>query len=97
MTDRRPGPVRLTSMRSAATGADTVALKAAVRQLLGLDDRHTVVVQQLACAEPGCPPVETVVAVLAAGEEPRRWTLHKPLSTVTPSDIRAALTPGDQL
>lgn len=97
MTDRRPGPVRLTPTRSAASGADTVALKAAVRQVLDLDDRHTVVVQQLACAEPGCPPVETVVAVLAAGEEPRRWTLHKPLSTVTADDIRAALTSGDQL
>lgn len=95
MTARRPSPVRLTPNRAASTGAGTAALKSVVRQVLGLDDRHTVVVQQLACAEPGCPPVETVVAVLAAGEEPRRWTLHKPLSTVTADDIRAVLTSGE--
>jgi hypothetical protein len=97
MTDRLPGPVRLTPNRDASTGAGTAALKSVVRQVLGLDDRHTVVVQQLACAEPGCPPVETVVAVLAAGDQPRRWTLHKPLSDVTAEDIQVILTPGAHL
>jgi hypothetical protein len=95
MTGRRPGLVRLNSTSAAGAGVDTVALKEAVREMLRLGDRHTVMVQQLACAEPGCPPVETVVAVLAAGDPPRRWTIHKPLSDVTADDIRTALTPGD--
>ena len=36
-----------------------------------------VTVQQLSCREPGCPPVETVIAVLDT--PPRRWTIHRPL------------------
>jgi hypothetical protein len=95
MTAPRPGPIRLNPVPSRSAGADTPALKAVVRDVLGLDGRHTVMVQQLACAEPGCPPVETVVAVLATGEVPRRWTIHKPLSDVTANDIRAALTERD--
>jgi hypothetical protein len=93
MSDRRPGPVGLTRTPAASTGT----LKSVVRQVLGLDDRHTVVVQQLRCAEPDCPPVETVVAVLAAGQAPRRWTIHKPLSDVTSQDVRDTITPGDKL
>lgn len=95
MTGHRPGLVRLNATPAVVAGVDTVALKDAVREILGLGDRHTVMVQQLACAEPGCPPVETMVAVLAAGEPPRRWTIHKPLSDVAAHEVGTALTSGD--
>ncbi|MCW6004442.1 hypothetical protein K1W54_07570 [Micromonospora sp. CPCC 205371] len=91
MTDRISGPVRL-SRPATTRRTDTAALKAAVRDVLSLDDSDTVVIQQLACAEPGCPPVETVVAVLSATEAPRRWTIHKPTADVTGDDIRVTLT-----
>jgi hypothetical protein len=91
MTARIPGPVRL-SRPATTRRTDTAALKATVRDVLGLDDSHTVVIQQLACVEPGCPPVETVLAVLSATDPPRRWTIHKPTADVTDDDIRAALT-----
>jgi len=35
-------------------------------------DDDAVVVNELACTQPGCPPIETVVALLRAGSEPRR-------------------------
>ncbi|OBG29248.1 hypothetical protein A5764_23060 [Mycobacterium sp. 852002-51057_SCH5723018] len=51
-----------------------------VRTTLVVPDDVAVTVQQLTCREPGCPPVETVIAVLAAPS--RRWTLHHPLSAI---------------
>jgi hypothetical protein len=49
------------------------------------------VIRQLACTESGCPPVETVVAVLPMGGEARRWTLHRALEQVTEDDLRTLL------
>jgi hypothetical protein len=78
-----------------AVRAGVPALKAAVRDVLGLGDEHAIVIQELTCAEPGCPPVETVIGVLAAGRPARRWTLHQPLSGLTAEAVRSALTEGD--
>lgn len=67
------------------------ALKDRARRVLALDDHDTVLITELHCTEPGCPPLETVIAVLAADREPRRWTVHRPLNEVTPGDIADAL------
>ena len=75
--------------------ADVPALKDAVRDVLGLGAEDAIVIQELACAEPGCPPVETVIGVLSAGAPARRWTLHQPVSGLTAEAIRAALTEGE--
>ncbi|WP_256725946.1 hypothetical protein [Streptomyces sp. IMTB 2501] len=71
-------------------------LKEAVRTLLGLDDDTAVVVRQLACTEPGCPPLETVVAVLPMEGAARRWTLHRPADQITEGDLRATLLAPEQ-
>lgn len=67
-------------------------LKAAVRHLLDLDDDTAVLIRQLACTEPGCPPIETVVAVLPMDGPARRWTLHRPVDQITEDNLRALLT-----
>ncbi|MEU6269298.1 hypothetical protein [Saccharopolyspora shandongensis] len=61
------------------------------RAALGLDRETAVTVQELACAEPGCPPIETKIAVLGEGAS-RRWTIHAPLSEVDDATIRQTLT-----
>ncbi|MCI2419799.1 hypothetical protein MOQ72_20335 [Saccharopolyspora sp. K220] len=61
-----------------------------VRVTLGLPENSTVTVQELACAEPGCPPMETKIAVL--DQTARRWTLHAQLSEVDDEAVRKALT-----
>ncbi|MBX9396583.1 hypothetical protein K4749_24105 [Streptomyces sp. TRM72054] len=66
-------------------------LKETVRTLLDLDDDTAVMIRQLACTEPGCPPLETVVAVLPMNGPARRWTLHQPTDEVTKDDLKAAL------
>lgn len=47
-----------------------------------LDDLTPVLVTELRCLEEGCPPVETLVAILP--EAGRRWQhrFHKPASAV---------------
>ncbi|MFJ8539660.1 hypothetical protein [Streptomyces sp. NPDC093591] len=66
-------------------------LKETVRTLLALDDDTAVMIRRLTCTEPGCPPVETVVAVLPMDSTARRWTLHQPTDQITKADLRAAL------
>lgn len=49
-----------------------------------------VVVTELACKEPGCPPVETVLGLLGPGEQTRH-TIHKRLGEITRADVTEAL------
>ncbi|MFJ8314119.1 MULTISPECIES: hypothetical protein [unclassified Streptomyces] len=67
-------------------------LKEAVRRTLGLDEDTAVVIRQLACTEPGCPPLETVIAVLPMDGPARRWTLHRPADLITGDDLNALLS-----
>ncbi|MER5544100.1 hypothetical protein AB5L52_06465 [Streptomyces sp. CG4] len=71
-------------------------LKETVRTLLDLDDDTAVLIRQLACTEPGCPPLETVVVVLPMEGAARRWTLHRPADQITKDDLRAALLAAEQ-
>jgi hypothetical protein len=76
---------------------DAVArLKVEARALLHLPDDVVVTVTELACREPGCPDIETVVAVLKADEKPRTARIHKPIPAVTAEDLAASFTaPAD--
>ncbi|BDX33469.1 hypothetical protein TUM20985_40160 [Mycobacterium antarcticum] len=65
-------------------------LKAVVAEVLRLDAEATVVVQQLACVEPGCPPVETVVAVL--GTARRTWKFARSTADVSSAELGEHLT-----
>ena len=67
------------------------ALKLLACDMLGAGEDDAVVVSELACTEPGCPPVETVIALLRAGETPRQIKVHKAAVDVTEADVRAAL------
>lgn len=51
-----------------------------MRTTLSLPEDTTVTVSQLSCREPGCPPLETVIAIL--DDPPRRWTIHRPLAEI---------------
>jgi hypothetical protein len=91
-----PGMERALPGLGPRTDADASAaarVKGWVAAALPPGDTRAILVTELACTEPGCPPVETVIALLQEGE-PERWKLHKPLASVTEADVRTAL--GDQ-
>jgi len=67
------------------------ALKALARAAFGAEEDDVIVVSELRCTEPGCPPLETVVALLREGAPPKQVKVHKPVVEVTEADLRAAL------
>jgi hypothetical protein len=79
------------SFTAASEAAATHAgrLKDVVRLVQGIAADEAVLVQQLACKEAGCPPVETVVAIL--GPPRRTWKITKPLVDISPAELRAAI------
>jgi hypothetical protein len=62
--------------------AHAAAIKQWTRELLGLGDDAVVTVQEIACADPGCPLVETVIVVFEETRT-RRWKLTRPRVAVT--------------
>jgi hypothetical protein len=81
--------------RDEAWTAAIRALRATAREVFEAGDDDAVLVSELQCTEPGCPPVETVVALLREGEKPRQVKVHKPAVEVTGDDLRAAMRGGD--
>lgn len=65
-------------------------IKAWTTEILALDEETTVMVTELACSEPGCPPLETIVAVLRPGEQ-RQVKFHKPMAELTREELQARL------
>jgi len=68
----------------------TAAIKRWTAELLRLGDDAVVSVMETACADPGCPLVETVIAVFDASGT-RRWKLTRPRAAVTKLMIQQAL------
>jgi len=67
------------------------ALKVIARVLFEAHEDDVVVVNELRCTEPGCPPLETVVALLRSGSAPRQVKVHKPVIDVTHEELRVAI------
>lgn len=80
--DEKKDPQRTAAIRS---------LRERARVLFEARDDDAVVVNELACTEPGCPPLETVVALLRAGAPPIQVKLHKAATEVTTDDLAAAI------
>ena len=82
-----------TSARNKDPGrAARIKLWAEAAFALGEDD--SVMVTELRCTEPGCPPLETVIALMTAGGPARQHKVHKPMADVTEEDVRALASRG---
>ena len=62
-------------------------IKGALEKAFSLPDSATISVTELACFEEGCPPVETVVALLQAGSSPLQHKFHKPVGEFKSADL----------
>ena len=67
-------------------------VKALAKELLGADPHDVVVVDELACGQPDCPPIETVILLIRNGYPPRQVKVPKRAVDVTADDIRDAAT-----
>jgi len=58
---------------------------------LGPDETPAVLVTELACHEPGCPPIETVI-VLIGGKGSRTWKIPRPAAELSAADVSDVLS-----
>lgn len=57
------------------------------RERFKLAQDAAILVSELACAVPGCPPLETVVAFWTADGKRHHFKLFKPVGQVVPDDL----------
>lgn len=60
-----------------------LAVKKLVRDLLGLSPDTPVLLSEIACADPGCPLLETTIAVFPDAAPARRWRFTRPRAALT--------------
>lgn len=70
--------------------ARIAAIKGWVVEHFHLSEDTPLMVTELQCAEEGCPPLETVIAILDTPGSPRQHKIFKPLAEVTSEDVSAA-------
>ena len=78
---RRPGAATDDATNQA------VLVRGWVRARFSLADEAVVLVTELTCTVPGCPPVETVIAFWEDGERRYRIKIFKPLAAVSRDDL----------
>lgn len=64
-------------------------IKAWIRDVFHLNDEAAIMVTELECREPGCPPIETVIAVLKGPGDIQRYKIHKTADEIGVADIEA--------
>lgn len=79
-----------------ARAAKAREVRAWVRDRFAVPDDATVMVTELACPEPGCPPIETVVAVMRGPGRRAQAKVPRPVAEITRADIDA-LALGDEV
>jgi hypothetical protein len=60
------------------------------RERFKLADDAAILVSEIACALPGCPPLETVVAFWTQGDRRHQFKLFKPVEDVVADDLPPA-------
>lgn len=72
--------------------AQVAQIRAWVHDLLPVPENAFIIVKQVECAEAGCLPAETIIAILCSHSGPKQWKLPKPLGQVTRGDVELLCT-----
>lgn len=75
--------------RSAPDLGQVAGVKRWVAEAFGLDESILVMVTELQCTEPGCPPIETVIALMGGPEGRRQFKLHARIAEITRDQVVA--------
>jgi hypothetical protein len=85
------------SVRTRPSPARIAEIKTNVAAAFNLPDSASILVTELRCTEPGCPPLETVIAILQEGQATIQHKVHKEIRGITPADIRDLASTSDGL
>ncbi|MBI2357765.1 MAG: GTP-binding protein [Deltaproteobacteria bacterium] len=58
-----------------------------VRQNLGFSKETPIVIKEVPCVKPGCPPIETAIMVFLPGEPPRLYKIQKVINEIGFDDV----------
>ncbi|WP_455274991.1 hypothetical protein [Rhizobium herbae] len=78
-------------------------VKAWTRERFGLDDDVTIMVAEIACGLPGCPPLETIITFWTAPDRRHQFKLFKRVVEVRDDDLppsfmkNAMISDGDDI
>lgn len=82
------GAAGLTGLkRNPAQLAALERIRTWTRERFGLTEDDAIVVAEVACRVPGCPPLETAVAFWADGNIRHQFKIFKPAQAVAESDL----------
>jgi hypothetical protein len=90
-----PDPLAATPRESTLAAEQLTAIKTLVRRILTLPADCPVIVSDSPCIDPGCPVLETVIAVFPAGGAARHWRFARPRAALTRTMLVQALTQPD--
>jgi hypothetical protein len=62
-------------------------VKGWTRERFKLPPEAAILVAEVSCTLPGCPPLETVVAFWTANDQRHQFKLFKPVAEVVPDDL----------
>ncbi len=84
-------PTPLASFRNSSAHHEALGrVRAWTRVRFGLAAEATILVAEVACQLPGCPPVETAVAFWTAPDARHQFKLFKPAAEVVEEDLSPA-------
>jgi nitrate reductase delta subunit len=72
--------------KSPGISAEQERVRTWTREHFQLGEEETIMVSELPCSDPGCPPVETNVVFWTQGGR-RQFKVYKPLAEVIPDDL----------
>jgi nitrate reductase delta subunit len=91
MVRTKPGRLRMGAFKTESGHVDAVErVQAWTRERFGLPSDGAVLVSELECRRPGCPPLETLVAFWLEDDQRRHFRVFKPLAEVVESDLPPA-------
>ena len=84
-----PGFNRMRSSKKDAPGrvAAVGRIKGWTRERFRLPDEAAILVSEVACGLPGCPPIETVIAFWSENDIRHHFKVFKPMAEVIEDDL----------
>ena len=100
----KAGPLRVGAFKTEPGHRDAAErVQAWTRDRFNLEQDAAVLVTELECTRPGCPPLETVVAFWVEDAQRRHFRVFKPVAEVAADDLPPAwlldalcAEPGDE-
>ena len=70
-------------------------LKIIISEKYNIPENSTLSIAELACHEPNCPPIETIITERNENGKVRNWRIAKPINDIQETDINNLNNPDN--